>query len=76
MDDVERAEAAAEHETAYGLSFPIRTCEDLHNAIQAYGRAPTEKRGELRRFIVRRKAELGCPDVALPESWRIARGRT
>jgi hypothetical protein len=69
-----RQEAAAEGDTAYGESFPIRNCDDLSNAIQAYGRAPIERRAELRRFIVRRKAELGCPDVRLPESWRIVRG--
>ena len=74
MTPSERQEAAAEGDTAYGESYPVRNCEDLHDAIQAYGRAPAEKRAELRRFIVRRKAELGCPDVHLPESWRIVRG--
>lgn len=74
ISEQEREHAAAEGDTAYGESFPIRNCDDLSNAIQAYGRAPAEKRSELRRFIVRRKAELGCPDVHLPESWRIVRG--
>ncbi len=74
ISEAEREEAAAEGDTAYGESYPIRDCADLHNAIAAYGRAPAERRAELRRFIVRRKAELGCPDVHLPESWRIVRG--
>lgn len=74
ISEREREHAAAEGDTAYGESFPIRNCADLHNAIQAYGRAPADKRAELRRFIVRRKAELGCPEVHLPETWRIVRG--
>ena len=74
ISEREREHAAAEGDTAYGESLPVRNCADLHNAIQAYGRAPADKRAELRRFIVRRKAELGCPEVHLPETWRIVRG--
>lgn len=74
FSEAEREHLEAEGETAYGTSYPIRNCADLHNAVQAYGRAPVEKRAELRRFIVRRKAELGCSDVKLPEDWRIVRG--
>ena len=65
----ERERLEAEHETAYGTSYPIRNCEDLRNAVHAYGRAPVEKRAELRRFIIRRHQELGCSEE-LPESWR------
>ena len=76
ISEGQREQAAAEGDTAYGTSFPIRNCSDLHNAIQAYGRAPAARRAELRRFIARRKLELGCPDVHLPEDWRITRGQT
>lgn len=69
----ERRELEKEGETAYGTSYPIRNCEDLHNAIQSYGRAPEDERAHLRRYIVRRKAELGCPEVDIPETWRVTR---
>lgn len=73
ISDAEREHLEAEGDTAYGTSYPIRNCEDLANAIRAYGRAPEHKRAELRRFIVRRKAELGCSEK-LPEDWHIVRG--
>lgn len=69
----ERRELEDEGDTAYGTSYPIRDCKDLENAIRAYGRAPESKRAELRRFIVRRKAELGCPGVEIPETWHMER---
>ena len=72
----ERERLEAEGDTAYGTSYPIRNCADLRRAIQAYGRAPAEKRAGLRRFIARRRAELGCTNVALPEDWHIVRGGT
>jgi hypothetical protein len=74
VSEQERERLAREGDTAYGTSFPIRDCTDLHNAIQSYGRAPEHERATLRRFIVRRKAELGCPEVHLPEDWHIVSG--
>ena len=76
ISDAQREHAAAEGDTAYGTSYPVQNCDELRDAIRAYGRAPADKRAELRRFLVRRKAELGCPDVHLPEDWRITRGQT
>lgn len=70
----ERERLAAEGNTAYGTSYPVKNCVDLHNAIQAYGRAPEHERAALRRFLVREKARLGCPDVQIPEDWHIVRG--
>ena len=69
----ERREAEARGDTAYGSSYPIESCDDLRRAIQSYGRAPESERPQLRRFIARRKVELGCPEP-LPESWRLRRG--
>lgn len=69
-----RREAEEEGETAYGTSYPIRNCDELRRAIQAYGRAPEDERAHLRRFIVRRKAGLGCPGVEIPETWRVTHG--
>lgn len=63
-----RQEAEAEGHTAYDHSFPIRNCDELHRAIQSYGRAPKSERARLRRFIARRRRELGC-DKELPSTW-------
>lgn len=65
----EREHLEAEHETAYGTSYPLADCDEVRRAVQAYGRAPAEKRAELRRAIIRRHRELGCSEE-LPESWR------
>lgn len=73
ISEEERRQAEEAGDTAYGTSYPIRNCEDLANAIQAYGRAPESERARLRQFIVRRKAELGCPGVEIPSTWRIER---
>ena len=70
ISESERERLEAKGETAYGTSYPIRNCKDLHNATQAYGRAPEHERARLRAFIIRRKHELGC-DEPLPESWHV-----
>lgn len=72
--EAERRRAQEKGDTAYGTSFPIEDCEDLKDAIQSYGRAPEHERARLRHFIVQRKAELGCPEVEIPENWHIERG--
>jgi hypothetical protein len=74
----EFTEAEREADAASGAalpdgSFPIENCQDLRNAVQAYGRARPEHRAAVRRHIARRKIELGC-DEELPESWHIERG--
>lgn len=63
-----RRQAEREGDTAYGTSYPIRNCDELRRAIQAYGRAPKSERAKLRRFIARRRRELDC-DQSMPESW-------
>jgi len=68
------SDVRAEAPTASATPYPIEDCAQLHDAIEAYGRAPANERAELRRFIVRRKVELGCAEVELPETWRIVRG--
>lgn len=68
----ERGRLEKKGDTAYGTSYPIRNCEDLKNAIRAYGRAPEGERARLRRFIARRRRELGCSEE-LPETWHAER---
>ena len=72
MGTAERERLEAKGDTAYGTSYPIRNCSDLHNAIRAYGRAPEGERAKLRRFIARRRRELGCTEP-LPETWHAER---
>lgn len=69
----ERERLEKKGDTAYGESYPIRNCQDLKNAIRAYGRAPEGERARLRRFIARRRRELGCSEE-LPETWHAERG--
>lgn len=64
----ERRELEAEGNTAYGTSYPMADCDEVRRAVESYGRAPVEKRAEVRRAIIRRHRELGCTDP-LPESW-------
>jgi len=68
--EAERREDAAAGKALPDGSFPIENCADLHNAIQAYGRAKPEHRAAVRAHIARRKMELGC-DEPLPETWRL-----
>ena len=67
----ERHRLAGEDATGYGESYPMQDCDEVRRAIAAYGRAPEERRAELRRSIVRRKIELGCDDVEIPATWRL-----
>jgi hypothetical protein len=68
-DTEQRREAESRGDTAYGESFPMETCEDVRNAIHAYGRAPVEHRAQVRRKIIQRNRELGC-GIELPEGWQ------
>lgn len=48
-------------------SYPIGSCDDLKNAIQAIGRAKDPE--ATKAHIRKRKAALGCDEVELPEDW-------
>lgn len=65
----ERRNLEAEGDTGYGESFPMGDCDEVARAVESYGRAPVEKRPELRRNIIRRHGELNCTHP-LPESWQ------
>jgi hypothetical protein len=49
-------------------SFPIETERDLHNAIQAIGRAKDYERAK--RHIIKRAREMGKTSV-LPDAWNV-----
>lgn len=55
-----RAEAAAAGHALPDGSYPMRTCQEVGDAITAYGRAPEQHRAELGALIRRRNDELGC----------------
>lgn len=46
-------------------SYYIRNCQDLHNAVSAYGRAPESHRPALARLIRKRHGELGGCGITL-----------
>lgn len=61
-----RMRMAASGEAMKGGSYPIRTEQDLHNAIQAYGRAASK--AAAKRHIIRRARALGLTRL-LPDGW-------
>ena len=48
--------------------FQIRNADDLDNAIQAVGRVPAEGRPKVRKFIMKRAAQLGLSS-RIPDTW-------
>jgi hypothetical protein len=68
-DQDARDRAADEGNALPDGSFPINDCADLSNAIQAIGRAkdPDAAKAHIRK----RKGELGCEEVDLPDTWSV-----
>jgi len=56
----ERAELAAAGHAPPDGSYPMKTCGDVANAREAYGRAPESHRAPLAALINRRNRELQC----------------
>lgn len=48
-------------------SYPIANCDDLHNAVQAIGRAKDPD--AVKAHIKKRANALNCPGFELPEGW-------
>lgn len=72
FSEEERRRLQAKGQTGYGTSYPMPDCDAVGRAVESYGRAPEAERAQLRQAIVARKIELGCDDVEIPESWRLA----
>jgi hypothetical protein len=71
MTAQQRRDMAAQGMAMQGGRFPIANRGDLENAIRAVGRVQPdtdEARAMVRRFIIRRAAELGLSDL-IPPSW-------
>lgn len=66
LDTAERRRLADKGQALPDGSFPIRHREDLHDAIQSYGRA--KDRAEAKRWITRRAKELNAQGE-LPGDW-------
>lgn len=49
-------------------SYPIKTVQDLKNAIQAVGRAPESKRAAVKAHIKKMARKLGTEDL-IPDGW-------
>lgn len=63
----ERMRLATEGKAMPDGSYYVRDCNDLENAVQAYGRE-TGNRQELRHFLIKRSIALGCTDK-IPDDW-------
>lgn len=66
FSDKERSDAAASGAAMPGGGYPIKTRQDLSNAIQAFGRA--KDKDATRKHITARARALGATD-ALPADW-------
>jgi hypothetical protein len=69
FSDDKRQELAAKGKAMPDGSYPIENENDLHNAIQSYGRAKNPK--AVKAHIITQAKALGAED-ALPESWKAA----
>ncbi len=67
----EREAEAKAGDAMPGGAYPMPDCDAVARAIEAYGREVPERRAALRAMIVRRKVELGCDDVEIPDTWRL-----
>ena len=63
----ERRRAASSGAAMPDGSYPIKTEQDLRNAIQAFGRASNP--GAVKEHIKRRARSLGLTDL-LPDNWK------
>lgn len=60
ISEQERREAAERGEALPDGSYPMRNCQEVHDAINAYGRAPESHRRELAALIRKRNDALQC----------------
>ncbi len=61
----QRASLAREGEALPDGSYPIRNCDDLRNAVHAYGRAKESHRAAVAAHIRKRHRELGGCGIEL-----------
>jgi hypothetical protein len=64
-----RMEAAKRGEALADGSYPTRDRDELHRAIEAYGRE-TGNKAELRRYLIRRAVALHSTDL-IPDDWEV-----
>lgn len=68
FSDQQRRSAADDGAAMPDGSYPIKTPEDLKNAIQAYGRAAPGDQAAVMAHIMKRARALGHPEM-IPEAW-------
>ncbi len=61
--------AAQEGDAMPDGSYPARDCDEIADAVQAYGRETGDKT-VLRRFLIRQAVKKGCPDK-IPDDWTV-----
>ena len=71
FSDRERSKLAEEGAAMPGGRYPIRTRQDLLNAIKAYGRGAPADKPAIMRHIKKRAKALGLTDL-LPDGWKSA----
>lgn len=73
FSDSERSEAAASGEAMPGGGYPIKSVQDLKNAVQAFGRA--KDKDATKRHIVKRAKALKATEH-LPQDWQAEKAAT
>ena len=71
FSDEDRKRLAASGAAMPDGGYPIETKGDLHNAVQAFGRA--KNKAETKAHIISRARALGALD-ALPDDWNVSKG--
>lgn len=67
FSEQERARLAQSGDALPDGSYPIRNCDDLRNAVHAYGRAKESHRAAVAAHIRKRHRELGGCGIELEE---------
>ena len=50
-------------------SYPINTCADVHSAAVLAHHSKTYGFAQVKAYVLKAKAGLGCPDSVLPDTW-------
>jgi hypothetical protein len=64
-----RKKAAQEGAAMPDGSYPTRDCDELKQAIEAYGKETTNK-SDVKRYLIHRSVVLGCTEH-IPDEWEM-----
>ena len=71
QDFVGKKDATAKYHMADG-SYPINNCADVSDAAKLAHNSKTYSFDAVKAHVLKAKKALGCPDSALPDTWKVA----